>query len=157
MEREKKITLRAGFEPAREVPIGFQVQRLNHSAIVAACISMKTSGIKVWQEFDVLLREQNICYRHRWIYSPRNLLLFHFAWGLVCRPTRMKISWLKMKMIEIQSLLLFFVFVSCWSYVTFSEKIGVKSLGPIRATGKDHYVLHLTVLLQLTRTLICFI
>ena len=31
----KKITLRAGFEPARGDPIGFQVQRLNHSAITA--------------------------------------------------------------------------------------------------------------------------
>ena len=31
----KVVTLRAGFEPAREYPIGFQVQRLNHSAITA--------------------------------------------------------------------------------------------------------------------------
>ena len=31
----QKYTLRAGFEPAREDPIGFQVQRLNHSAITA--------------------------------------------------------------------------------------------------------------------------
>ena len=31
-----KSSLRAGFEPARETPIGFQVQRLNHSAIAAA-------------------------------------------------------------------------------------------------------------------------
>ena len=30
-----KASLRAGFEPAREDPIGFQVQRLNHSAITA--------------------------------------------------------------------------------------------------------------------------
>ena len=29
----KTNSLRAGFEPAREDPIGFQVQRLNHSAI----------------------------------------------------------------------------------------------------------------------------
>ena len=28
-------SLRAGFEPAREYPIGFRVQRLNHSAIAA--------------------------------------------------------------------------------------------------------------------------
>ena len=28
--------LRAGFEPARGDPIGFQVQRLNHSAITAS-------------------------------------------------------------------------------------------------------------------------
>ena len=32
----KKVNpLRAGFEPAREDPIGFRVQRLNHSAIAA--------------------------------------------------------------------------------------------------------------------------
>ena len=31
----EKVSLRAGFEPAREYPIGFQVQRLNHSAIAA--------------------------------------------------------------------------------------------------------------------------
>ena len=31
----KQNSLRAGFEPAREDPIGFQVQRLNHSAITA--------------------------------------------------------------------------------------------------------------------------
>ena len=34
---QKKIwPLRAGFEPARGNPIGFQVQRLNHSAIAAS-------------------------------------------------------------------------------------------------------------------------
>ena len=32
---KKLHTLRAGFEPARGDPIGFQVQRLNHSAIAA--------------------------------------------------------------------------------------------------------------------------
>ena len=35
--KKKLISLRAGFEPAREDPIGFQVQRLNHSAITARC------------------------------------------------------------------------------------------------------------------------
>ena len=35
MEKKRLISLRAGFEPAREDPIGFQVQRLNHSAITA--------------------------------------------------------------------------------------------------------------------------
>ena len=34
-----KSSLRAGFEPAREIPIGFQVQRLNHSAIAATCVN----------------------------------------------------------------------------------------------------------------------
>ena len=33
----KNQPLRAGFEPAREDPIGFRVQRLNHSAITALC------------------------------------------------------------------------------------------------------------------------
>ena len=33
--RVKNQSLRAGFEPAREYPIGFRVQRLNHSAITA--------------------------------------------------------------------------------------------------------------------------
>ena len=32
----QKFSLRAGFEPARGNPIGFRVQRLNHSAIAAA-------------------------------------------------------------------------------------------------------------------------
>ena len=36
--RKNKNSLRAGFEPAREDPIGFQVQRLNHSAITACVI-----------------------------------------------------------------------------------------------------------------------
>ena len=45
--KNKNHTLRAGFEPAREDPIGFQVQRLNHSAIAAGCVSLKTSKIKV--------------------------------------------------------------------------------------------------------------
>ena len=33
--KKKKVTLRTGFEPVRGDPIGFQVQRLNHSAIAA--------------------------------------------------------------------------------------------------------------------------
>ena len=32
---QQNESLRAGFEPAREDPIGFRVQRLNHSAITA--------------------------------------------------------------------------------------------------------------------------
>ena len=32
--------MRAGFEPAREDPIGFQAQRLNHSAIAAGTIKL---------------------------------------------------------------------------------------------------------------------
>ena len=34
-KKKKKVTLRTGFEPVRGDPIGFQVQRLNHSAIAA--------------------------------------------------------------------------------------------------------------------------
>ena len=37
----QNVSLRAGFEPAREDPIGFQVQRLNHSAITAAVLESK--------------------------------------------------------------------------------------------------------------------
>ena len=33
--KKRSMPLRAGFEPARGDPIGFQVQRLNHSAIAA--------------------------------------------------------------------------------------------------------------------------
>ena len=33
--KKQDWTLRAGFEPAREIPLGFQVQRVNHSAITA--------------------------------------------------------------------------------------------------------------------------
>ncbi len=41
--KKKKQALRVGFEPTREDPIGFLVQRLNHSAIAAAltCVRMK--------------------------------------------------------------------------------------------------------------------
>ena len=37
-----KNSLRTGFEPAREYPIGFRVQRLNHSAIAAIYICSYT-------------------------------------------------------------------------------------------------------------------
>ena len=40
-----KRTLRAGFEPARETPIGFQVQRLNHSAITAPVHFVRLNGV----------------------------------------------------------------------------------------------------------------
>ena len=40
----------AGFEPTRAEPIGFQVQRLNHSATTAGCLSgrqkMEMRGIE---------------------------------------------------------------------------------------------------------------
>ena len=46
----KKYSLRAGFEPAREDPIGFQVQRLNHSAITAYIgVSEISTKLKVRQ------------------------------------------------------------------------------------------------------------
>lgn len=35
-KKKPRLSLRTGFEPVRGDPIGFQVQRLNHSAI-AAC------------------------------------------------------------------------------------------------------------------------
>ena len=42
------VTLRVGFEPTREDPIGFQVQRLNHSAIAARLIILFFS---IWTRF----------------------------------------------------------------------------------------------------------
>ena len=39
-EIEEKFSQSAGFEPARENPIGFQVQRLNHSATAARYLDM---------------------------------------------------------------------------------------------------------------------
>ena len=47
------ITLRAGFEPARGDPIGFQVQRLNHSAITA---HMQQRLIFEFYEHNILVR-----------------------------------------------------------------------------------------------------
>ena len=41
----KFFSLRAGFEPAREDPIGFQVQRLNHSAITAPYLKQQIFGL----------------------------------------------------------------------------------------------------------------
>ena len=41
--KKKVIALRAGFEPARGDPIGFQVQRLNHSAITAVDSQLLTA------------------------------------------------------------------------------------------------------------------
>ena len=44
-------SLRTGFEPARGVPIGFQVQRLNHSAI-AARVEQVRRVVKIKQDID---------------------------------------------------------------------------------------------------------
>ena len=44
--RGKKRALRVGFEPTREDPIGFLVQRLNHSAIAALL-----TGVRMEDEF----------------------------------------------------------------------------------------------------------
>ena len=45
--RKNDISLRAGFEPAREDPIGFQVQRLNHSAITALECNMLQNDLVI--------------------------------------------------------------------------------------------------------------
>ena len=78
-----KVSLRAGFEPARGDPIGFQVQRLNHSAITA-------------RRKDVRLL--NICsfagvWRETWIHKqvesdPRFIQshLFHWVCSPFCSP-----------------------------------------------------------------------
>ena len=39
LEKIQKVATSAGFEPARAEPIGFQVQRLNHSAMMPYNIS----------------------------------------------------------------------------------------------------------------------
>ena len=71
---KKKRTLRAGFEPAREYPIGFQVQRLNHSAIAAGYMPTKTSKIKA----------QNICHWDHPIDISFNILFFQLTYGSAC-------------------------------------------------------------------------
>ena len=43
----QKVSLRVGFEPTREDPIGFQVQRLNHSAIAAWWIAKRTPRLNI--------------------------------------------------------------------------------------------------------------
>ena len=51
MVQNMKMALRAGFEPARETPIGFQVQRLNHSAIAAALTTQTSLHItEHWEQ-----------------------------------------------------------------------------------------------------------
>ena len=45
------FSLRVGFEPTREDPIGFQVQRLNHSAIAAwKSVSMGSREIYIFED-----------------------------------------------------------------------------------------------------------
>ena len=42
----KRVSSRTGFEPVRENPIGFRVQRLNHSAIVTVCASWQGNAVQ---------------------------------------------------------------------------------------------------------------
>ena len=58
---QEKYTLRAGFEPAREIPIGFQVQRLNHSAITAD-ISIDNESIHNLKYLTILTAVTSFCY-----------------------------------------------------------------------------------------------
>ena len=48
---KKTYSLRAGFEPAREDPIGFQVQRLNHSAITAPEEFARLNGVRSFRYY----------------------------------------------------------------------------------------------------------
>ena len=59
-KRQNLKTLRAGFEPAREDPIGFQVQRLNHSAIAASRINM---------QYRLYIHSININFNLHWLLS----------------------------------------------------------------------------------------
>ena len=52
--RTKQFSQPAGFEPARGNPIGFQVQRLNHSATTALICIAHRSG---WQKINNILPE----------------------------------------------------------------------------------------------------
>ena len=54
--RTKQFSQPAGFEPARGNPIGFQVQRLNHSATTALICTVHRSG---WQKINNILLENS--------------------------------------------------------------------------------------------------
>ena len=56
-QTNKNYTLRAGFEPARVEPNGFQVHRLNHSAIAAVHIWSLFVGI---YKVVILSAQENI-------------------------------------------------------------------------------------------------
>ena len=49
-KKKKVISQPAGFEPARGNPIGFQVQRLNHSATTALLLSEDEIAILIRRE-----------------------------------------------------------------------------------------------------------
>ena len=60
--RKNEISLRAGFEPAREDSIEFQVQRLNHSAIAAVRCSAHKRVLLVLIFNLVLIKEVDRSY-----------------------------------------------------------------------------------------------
>lgn len=55
-EQKSSYSLRAGFEPAQEDPIGFQVQHLNHSAIAATGNQEETS--QTWYHLGLCLVDE---------------------------------------------------------------------------------------------------
>ena len=70
MEENSKInSLRAGFEPARAMPIGFQVQRLNHSAITAVANSRRQLGIYSKAHFITLKKYKSSYFKVLYLES----------------------------------------------------------------------------------------
>ena len=68
--KHKKISLRAEFEPAREDPIGFRVQRLNRSAI-AACAN-KLSALCSTSSFQCQPLEALLSFHSWFFYTKRS-------------------------------------------------------------------------------------
>ena len=78
MDKKKLISLRAGFEPAREDPIGFQVQRLNHSAITAHCVFPGEMFIFITLDTSSHFKNQKMsekCGTKTWLVTAKALLL----------------------------------------------------------------------------------
>ena len=73
---EEKVTLWTGFEPVREYPIGFRVQRLNHSAITATNV-MASQGCVLHSQANVsdFLLWNNVDFLH--------FAVFFITWATV--------------------------------------------------------------------------
>ena len=84
----KILSLRAGFEPARGDPIGFRVQRLNHSAITA-CKKRRLS-LDINLPLDILFCGQpqtkciDILSFKRRLYNANTSSTFYFKVFFVC-------------------------------------------------------------------------
>ena len=83
--KKEAHTLRAGFEPTRGYPIGFQVQRLNHSAIAANV----TLYLKESQEVRPTISAYNniFCSYHEEILTENT-----FSQKALSKPVHMKMN-----------------------------------------------------------------